>query len=291
MRHQNSNYCYITPPTTLNVLDGDALSKLLQTDISFFDQIILSVCATEYLFQNTTLTPNIIYRDLGGKTYNADEFKNQLRQSLQRLSSLEITLSDTDIEDFVEFLIQDGYCVDDWGMDEIQSTFGLYPSNTEPLLIVDIIKGKMNSRPSQLVRLNHDQYSLSFHYLRHKVPTVNLPIKHLVVPNTKNTITFMLLKIYLYSKVQQELTQIKRRRYAKLRSIQLDDMYQVCGFTEKMEQRKFRMELMNKLTRFMDHLIGLRVISSYHLVDNNKLPQRYLKDCTKILITPCQHGD
>ena len=285
MRHQNSNYCYITPPTTLNVLDGEALSKLLQTNISFFDQVILSVCTTESICQNTTLTSNIIYRDLGGRTHHADEFENQLYQSLQWLSKLEFTLSDADIEDFVEFLIQDGYCVDDWGMDEIQSTFGRYPSNTEPLLIADIIKGKMNSRPSQLIRLNHDQHSLSFHYLRHKVPTVNLPIKHLVVPHTKNTITFMLLKIYLYSKVQQELTQIKRGRYAKLRSIQLDDMYQVCGFIEKMGQRKFQMDLMKKLTRFMDYLIHLKVIASYQLVDNNKIPQRYLKDCTKILFT------
>lgn len=286
MRHQNSNCCYITPPTTLMVLDGDALSKLLQTDISFFDQIILSVCATEYFCQNTTLTPNIIYRDLGGaKNTHQFDCKELIQQSLQRLSSLEITLNNTDIEDFVEFLIQDGYCVDDWGMDEIQSTFGRYPSNTEPLLIVDVIEGKMNSRPSQLIRLNHDQHSLSFHYLRHKVSTVNLPIKHLVVPHTKNTITFMLLKIYLYSKVQQELTQVKRGRYAKLRSIQLEDMYQVCGFTKKMEQRKFQMELMMKLTRFMEHLIGLGVISSYQLVDAQGVPRQYLKDCTKILFT------
>lgn len=238
--------------------------------LTFFDQIILSACMTEYLQGNTIITPNIIYRDLGGVKLHSIQFENQIQQSLHKLSNLEMRLNATQASKFL-------FHVKGTAFDEVRYGF---------VLPAEEVTVKLNGQQCQAYKLTG--MSVVFEYARCKGHLAQVPIAHLNIPHTKNTLEFMLIKVYIYMRVlreQRSLAHSKKKQPAVLQSIKLETLYEVCGFTGQIKQRKFRMELMKKLTRFMDHLIGLGVISSYQLVDNNKVPQRYLKDCTKILFT------
>lgn len=238
--------------------------------LTFFDQIILSVCMTEYLQGNTIITPNIIYRDLGGVKLHSIQFENQIQQSLHKLSNLEMRLNATQAS---KFLFQ----VKGTAFDEVRYGF---------VLPVEEVTVKLNGQQCQAYKLT--AMSVVFEYARCKGHLVQIPIDHLNIPHTKNTLEFMLIKLYIYMRVlreQRSLTHSKKKQPATPQSIKLKTLYDVCRFTGQIKQQKFRMELMKKLTKFMNHLIGLKVISSYQLVDAQGVLQRYLKDCIKILFT------
>lgn len=246
-------------------------------NLTFFDQIILSVGMTEFLCKNTIITPNIIYRDLGGAKNSCSFcYIEQIQQSLHKLSNLEMLLN---AKDASKFLFQ----VKGNAFDDIRRGFVL---PAEPITV------KLNGQQCQAYQLT--QMSIVFEYARCKGHLVQIPIKHLNVPHTKNTLTFLLLKIYLYTRIlriQRALAHNKKKQVTEPQSILLDTMYQVCEFQKKMITLKpkslseFYSSLMNHIIRYMDYLIQLKVISSYQIVDENKIPQKYLKDCTKILFT------
>lgn len=244
-------------------------------NLTFFDQIIMSVCMTEYLQGNNVVTPNILYRDLGGaKNCCCFNYLDQFQQSLQKLANLEIKLDATESSKFL-------FHIKGTAFDEVRYGF---------VLPAEEITVKLNGQPCQAYKLTH--MSVVYEYARCKGHTVQIPITHLSVPHTKNTLEFMLLKIYVYMRIlriQRKLVNSKKKQsFDQQQSILLETLYQTCGFTDQMKQRKFRMNLMKCITRFMDHLIQLKVIASYQLVDNNKVPQQYLKDCTKILFCPSE---
>lgn len=240
-------------------------------NLTFFDQIILSASMTEFLQKNTIITPNIIYRDLGGCKLHDLQLMKQIQHSFRKLSNLEMLLN---AKDASKFLFQ----VKGTAFDDIRRGFVL---PAEPVTV------KLNGQQCQAYQIT--QLSLVFEYARCKGHVIQIPIKHLIVRHTKNTLTFLLLKIYLYTRmlrIQRKLANSKKKKQdAEPQSIRLDTMYQVCGFVESIKQWKFRMDLLKQLIRFMDHLIQLKVISSYQLVDENKVTHKHLKDCTKLLIT------
>lgn len=252
--------------------------------LTFFDQIIMSVGMTEYLQGNTVVTPNIIYRDLGGaKNCCCFNYLNQIKQSLQKLANLEIRLNATKASKSL-------FHIKGTAFDEVRYGF---------VLPAEEITMKLNGQSCQTYKLTG--ISVVYEYARCKGHTVQIPIRHLSVPHTKNTLEFMLLKIYIYMRIlriQRKLVNSKKKHpFDQQQSILLETLYQTCGFTAHMKSLKvkslseFYSSLMKCITRFMDYLIQLKIITSYHLVDNNKLPQKYLKDCTKILITLCQPED
>ena len=242
-------------------------------NLSFFDQIIMSVCMTEYLQGNIVVTPNIIYRDLGGaKNSCCFNYADQIQQSLHKLSNLEIRLNATQAS---KFLFQ----VKGTAFDEVRRGF---------VLPVEEVTVKLNGQQCQAYKLTG--MSVVFEYARCKGHLAQIPITHLNIPHTKNTLEFMLIKVYIYMRVlreQRSLTHFKKKRPAVLQSIKLKTLYSVCGFTEKMKSlqpkslSEFYRGLTNHITRFMDHLIGLGVISSYQLVDVQGV-LRHLKDCVRI---------
>lgn len=238
--------------------------------LSFFDQIVMSACMTEYLQGNTIITPSIIYRDLGGSRDGHVFWRDQIVQSIHKLANLEIRL---DAKDASKFLFQ----VKGDSFDDIRYGF---------VLPAEDVTARLNGQLCAAYRLY--QKSVVFEYAQCKGHLVHLPVSHLVVPHTKNTLEFMLLKVYIYTRVlriQRKLAHFKKRQ-PEFQSIVLETMYHTCGFMEQLKHRKFRRDLLVHITRFMDHLVQLKVISSYQLVDDNKLPQRYLRNCRKILFVP-----
>ena len=244
--------------------------------LTFFDQIIMSVCMTEYLQGNTVVTPNIIYRDLGGaKDTHQFDCKGLIQQSLHKLSNLEMRLNATQASKFL-------FHVKGTAFDEVRRGF---------VLPAEEVTVKLNGQQCQAYKLTG--VSVVFEYARCKGHLAQVPIAHLNVPHTKNTMEFMLIKVYIYMRVlreQRSLTHSKKKRPAVLQSIKLKTLYSVCGFTEKMKSlqpkslSKFYSSLTSCITRFMDHLIGLGVISSYQLVDVQGV-LRHLKDCVRIEVT------
>ena len=236
--------------------------------LTFFDQIILSACMTEYLHGNKIITPNIIYRDLGGKTYSTKNFIEHILQSLEKLTQLEIRLNAKEANKFLFQLKGDKF-------KDVRYGFVL------PAEKVDV---KLNGQLCKAYRIT--ELSVVFEYALSKGHVTKLPINIFNIPHTKNTLMFMLLKIYLYNRVLRigrKLAHTKKKSEKITQSIRLDTMYQVCGFTEQIKQRKFRMDLMKQITTFMNHLIKNKVITSFQLVDDNKVQQKHLRNCSKIL--------
>lgn len=242
--------------------------------LTFFDQIIMSVCMTEFIQRNTIITPNIIYRDLGGaKNSCCFNYVDQIQQSLHKLSNLEMLLNATQASKFL-------FHVKGTAFDEVRRGF---------VLPAEEVTVKLNGQQCQAYRLTG--MSVVFEYARCKGHLAQVPIAHLNIPHTKNTMEFMLIKVYIYMRVlreQRSLAHSKKKQPSVLQSIKLETLYEVCGFTEKMKSlqpkslSEFYRGLTKHITRFMDHLIGLGVIHSYQLVDDQGVPQRYLKDCVRI---------
>lgn len=248
-----------------------------EVKLSFFDQLVLSACMTEFLQKNTIVTPNIIYRDLGGaKNSCCFDYSDQIYQSIYKLSNLEMRL---DAKDASRFLFQ----VKGTAFDVVRQG---------RVLPAEEVEVKLNGQRCRAFQIK--DMSLVFEYAQCKGHLANIPISHLTVPHTKNTLTFMLLKVYVYSRIlriQRQLSQVKKKHQEKDHSIRLDTLYQTCGFTKQLKSletkalSKFYASLMKQITRFMDHLIQNKVISSYQLVDDCKTPQKSLRNCTKVLFT------
>lgn len=237
--------------------------------LTFFDQVVLSACMTEFFQKNTVITPNIIYRDLGGIKLHNFQLTEQFTQSLHKLSQLEIRLNAKDASRFL-------FHVKGTAFDEVRQGFVL-PAEEKIV--------KLNGQICNAFQLT--QLSVVFEYAKCKGHLVHIPIDHLIVPHTKNTLVFMLMKIYVYTRILRIIRKLVHTKSpSKQHPIVLETMYTVCGFTKQMKQRKFRMDLMKQLTKFMDYLQHKEIIYSYQLVDNNISPQNYLKDCTKILFQP-----
>lgn len=245
--------------------------------LTFFDQIIMSACMTEYLQGNTIITPNIIYRDLGGaKNSCCFSYAKQIQQSIYKMANLEMKLNAKNASRFL-------FHVKGIAFDDIRYGF---------VLPAEATTVRLNGQSCQAYTLTH--MSVVYEYAQCKGHLVQIPIAHLQVPCTKNTMEFMLLKIYIYARIlriQRKLVNSKKKPPYGQQSIVLETLYQTCGFTKQMKSLKvkplseFHSSLMKSIIRYMDHLQQLEVITSYQVVDNFKTPQRYLKDCTKILIT------
>lgn len=243
--------------------------------LTFFDQLILSACMTEFFRGITVVTPNIIFRDLGGKTYGSEQTTYQILQSINKLSQLDIRIL---AQEATQYLFQ------------IKGN-AFKNGRQGAILPVEETEVKLNGQPCSAYKILDE--SIVFEYARCKSQLIKVPINHLNVPHTKNTLIFMVLKIYVYMRILRILRTISYSKKSKKKidttkpqSILLDTLYQVCGFTEKINNWKFRMDLMKLMNKFMNHLVQCKVISSYAIVDNGKIPQTHLKDCTKILFVP-----
>lgn len=243
-------------------------------NLTFFDQLIFSVCMTEFLRGVTVITPNIIFRDLGGaKNCSCFNYTTQILTSLQKLSQLEMILNATESANTLFQIKGDKF-------KHVQRGF---------VLPAEEVEVKVNGQICNGYQIQEN--SLVFEYAQCKGQIIQIPIEHLNVPHTKNTLTFMILKIYIYMRIlriNRKLFDAKTTKQEKLKpqSIVLDTLYTVCRLTEKMKDWQFRLRLMKQLIKFMDHLVQCKIISQYQLTDPTKTPQKYLKDCTKILILP-----
>lgn len=241
--------------------------------LTFFDQIIMSVCMTEFIQRNTIITPNIIHRDLGGIKMHSVQFERQIQQSLHKLANLEMLLNATQASKFL-------FHVKGTAFDEVRRGF---------VLPAEEVTVKLNGQQCQAYKLTG--MSMVYEYARCKGHLAQIPITHLNIPHTKNTLAFMMIKVYIYMRVlreQRSLTHSKKKQPVTTQSIKLKTLYSICGFTEKMKSlqpkplSEFYRGLTKHITRFMDHLIGLEVIHSYQLVDDQGVPRQYLKDCVRI---------
>ena len=243
-------------------------------NLTFFDQLIFSVCMTEFLRGVTVVTPNIIFRDLGGaKRVHHYNYTTQILNSLQKLSQLEMILNATEAANTLFQIKGDKF-------KHVQRGFVLPAEEVEVRINGQICNG-----------YQIQEHSLVFEYAQCKGQVVQVPIEHLNVPHTKNTLTFMLVKLYIYMRIlriNRKLFDAKTTKQEKLKpqSIVLNTLFSVCGLTKKLKDWQFRLRLMKQIIQYMDHLIKCKVISNYQLTDPTKTPQKHLKDCTKIVFNP-----
>ena len=242
--------------------------------LNFFDQIVLSACMTEFFRGTNIITPNIIFRDLGGaKNSCCSSYIDLIDQSIQKMSDLKIMLNASEAS---KYLFQ------------IKST-AFKKTRQEFMLTTDEVDVKINGKPCTGYQIK--QNSIILEYAQSKGQIIQIPVEHLAVPHTKNTLVFMLLKFYIYYRIlriNRKLfnAKVSKKERSKPQSIVLNTLYKVCGFAEQVNDWQFRARLQRYINQYLDHLKSCNVISSYQLLDSNNNPQKYLKDCNKISFIP-----
>lgn len=236
--------------------------------LTFFDQLVLSACMTEFLHKNFVITPDIIFRDLGGVRGSQDICK-EIIQSLQKLSNLEIELNAKSAARMLFQVKSDKFR--------------------------EIRKGRLLPMEEKVEKLNGQtcstyvlqDMSVAFEYAYSKGHVVQIPITNLHVPKTKITYVTIVTRSYLYSRIfriSRKLKSLKNKQKVSS-TIRLDTLYQVCGFTEKIKDKKFRLDLKKHIDTFLNHLVSCGVISGFQFIDDFKQVQSTLHKSTKIQIS------
>ena len=241
--------------------------------LNLFDKMVFSACLTEFFRGVIAVTPNLIFRDLGGDKRGGQQLTSLITQSIQKMSELEMILDATEATTYL-FQVKGA---------------AFRKQRRDYLLPAEEVKFKLNGQICKGYKLY--QNSIALEYAQSKGQTVQIPIEHLNVPHTKNTLTFMLLKFYIYSRILRINrkvfnSKITHKDKLKPQSIVLNTLYQVCGFAEQILDWQFRLRLQKSMIQYLDYLVSCKVIKSYQLIDNNNIPQKHLKDCTKISFIP-----
>lgn len=228
------------------------------TPLNFFDQLVLSACMTEYEAHHSVLTPNIVYRTLGGTKDPGTELKQKIYDSMKKMTELCVRLNTKDAQKHLFHVKSKGF-----GAERISQ---ILPATELPVVL--------NGRPCTAFCITNP--SALYEYAKCKGHLSTLLTTNLTVPKTKQTYITIMLRSYIYSRIAS----IKRSKTAK--TILPQTLIQICKFdTSPM----FCYNLFQQIKTFLNHLVNNNVIATYSLESSSGDTATTLKNCKRITFT------
>ena len=229
---------------------SNALGYENESPLDEFDRAVLGVIISEYLFGNTVMTTNTIYRALIGKVGQADAgiypFKNQeaaIINSILKLMSKLVNLK------YLAETMKELKYTDKDGNEFVFEWTRLLP--------VSVGYAKVNGQKSSVIFFRGN--SPLFDIASAKNQVIRYPHELLNVPNQNNTPLVISLKKY----VMRRICEIKLHKQLKP-TITFEDVFSKCRLGKVSRDQQYNSR--NSILKFFEHLKEQNFITNFEVV-------------------------